>query len=67
MCNVWWTKWHFDRILYEYFGLTPSVPFHHCSILILHSSTTVELGRLGTLLTLNHMVDLENHMVDHIW
>jgi len=27
----------------------------------------VEWVDLSSRLTLNHMVDLENHMVDHIW
>jgi hypothetical protein len=35
-CDLWWTKWHWDRLLYEFFGLPLSVSFHRDYILICH-------------------------------
>jgi hypothetical protein len=32
MWNLWWTKWHWDRVFTEYFGFSLSVSFHRCSI-----------------------------------
>jgi hypothetical protein len=32
MWDLWWTKWHWDRFLPEYFGFPLSVSFHRCSI-----------------------------------
>jgi len=34
MWDLWWTKWHWDRILSQYFTLLLSVSCHHCAILI---------------------------------
>jgi hypothetical protein len=31
MCNLWRTKWHWDRFYSELFGLPLSVPFRHNS------------------------------------
>jgi hypothetical protein len=32
MWDLWWTKWHLDRFLSEYFGFPLSISFHQCSI-----------------------------------
>jgi hypothetical protein len=32
MWDLWWTKWHWDRLFSEYFGFPLSVSFHRCSI-----------------------------------
>jgi hypothetical protein len=32
MWDLWWTKWHWDKFFYEYFGFRLSVSFHQCSI-----------------------------------
>jgi hypothetical protein len=32
MWDLWWTKWHWDRFLPEYFGYLLSISFHRCSI-----------------------------------
>jgi hypothetical protein len=32
MCDLWWTKWHWDRFLPEYFGFPLSILFHLLSI-----------------------------------
>jgi hypothetical protein len=32
MWDLWWTKWHWDRVFPEYFGFPLSVSFHRCSI-----------------------------------
>jgi hypothetical protein len=32
MCDLWWTKWHWDRFLPEYFGFPLSISFHRYSI-----------------------------------
>jgi hypothetical protein len=32
MWDLWWTKWHWDRFLPEYFGFPLSLSFHRCSI-----------------------------------
>jgi hypothetical protein len=32
MWDLWWTKWHWDRFLPEYFGFPLSISFHLCSI-----------------------------------
>jgi hypothetical protein len=32
MCDLWWTKWQWDRFFPEYFGFTQSISFHRCSI-----------------------------------
>jgi hypothetical protein len=32
MWDLWWTKWHWDRLFPEYFGFPPSISFHRCSI-----------------------------------
>jgi len=37
--HLWWTRWHCDRFLSQYFSFPLSVPFHQCSIPI-HSPTT---------------------------
>jgi hypothetical protein len=34
MCNFWWTEWHWDKFLSQYFGLSLSLSFHQCSIII---------------------------------
>jgi hypothetical protein len=28
MRDFWWTKWHWDRISFDYFGFPLSVSFH---------------------------------------
>jgi hypothetical protein len=33
MWDLWWTKWHWDRFIPEYFGFPLSVSFHRCSII----------------------------------
>jgi hypothetical protein len=32
MWDLWWTKWHWDRFVPEYFGFPLSVSFHRYSI-----------------------------------
>ena len=32
MWSLWWTKWYWVLIFYEYFGFLPSLSFHHCFI-----------------------------------
>jgi hypothetical protein len=32
MWDLWWTKWHWDRVFPEYFGFPLSISFHPCSI-----------------------------------
>jgi hypothetical protein len=32
MWDLWWTKWHWDRFFFEFFGFPLSVSFHRCSI-----------------------------------
>jgi hypothetical protein len=32
MWDLWWTKWHWDRVFSEYFGFLLSISFHRCSI-----------------------------------
>jgi hypothetical protein len=32
MWDLWWTKWHWDRVFSEYFGFSLSISFHRCSI-----------------------------------
>jgi hypothetical protein len=32
MWDLWWTKWHWDRLFPEYFGFPPSISFYRCSI-----------------------------------
>jgi hypothetical protein len=32
MWDLWWTKWHWDRFFYEFFGFPLSISFHWCSI-----------------------------------
>jgi hypothetical protein len=32
MWDLWWTKWHWDRFLSEYFGFPLSISFHRFSI-----------------------------------
>jgi hypothetical protein len=32
MWDLWWTKWHWDRFLPEYFGFPLSISFHRWSI-----------------------------------
>jgi hypothetical protein len=32
MWDLWWTKWHSDRLFSKHFGLPLSVSLHHCSI-----------------------------------
>jgi hypothetical protein len=32
MWDLWWTKWHWDRVFPQYFGFPLSVSFHWCSI-----------------------------------
>jgi hypothetical protein len=32
MWDLWWTKWHWDRIFPEYFGFPLSISFYWCSI-----------------------------------
>ena len=36
MCDLWSTKWHWDRFLSEYSGF-PTLSFHQCSIFHIHS------------------------------
>jgi hypothetical protein len=31
MWDLWWTKWHWDRLLSEFFGFTQSISFHRGS------------------------------------
>jgi len=33
MCHLWWIKWHWDRVLSQYFGFPLSTSFHQCVIL----------------------------------
>jgi hypothetical protein len=42
MWHLGWTKWHWDRSCPKYF-VFPSVSFHQCSILILHSQNSHSL------------------------
>jgi hypothetical protein len=32
MWDLWYSKWHWDRFLSEYFGFPMSISFHRCSI-----------------------------------
>ena len=32
MWDLWWTKWHWERVFPEYFGFPLSMSFHLCSI-----------------------------------
>jgi hypothetical protein len=34
MWDLWWTTWHQDRFLSEYFGFPLSISLHQCSTLI---------------------------------
>jgi hypothetical protein len=34
MWDLWWTKWHCDRLFSQYVGFLLSVSFHQCSTLI---------------------------------
>jgi hypothetical protein len=36
MWDLWFTKWHWDRVFSQFFGFALSVSFHRCSILIYH-------------------------------
>jgi hypothetical protein len=31
MWDLWWTKWHWDRFVPEYFSFPLSISFHRCS------------------------------------
>jgi hypothetical protein len=33
--GLWWTKWHWDRFLSEYFSFSLSLSFHQYSVLII--------------------------------
>jgi hypothetical protein len=33
MCDLWWSKWHWDRFFPEFFGFPLSISFHRCSII----------------------------------
>jgi hypothetical protein len=51
MWDLWWTKWHWDRFFFQYFGFPLSVSFHRCYItrknekklIICHHSCTISL------------------------
>jgi hypothetical protein len=30
--NLWWTKWHWDKVFSEFFGFPLSISFYRCSI-----------------------------------
>jgi hypothetical protein len=47
MWDLWWTKWHWDRFLSEYFSFPLSVSFHHCSILIFIYILLLPEGQMG--------------------
>jgi hypothetical protein len=32
MWDLWWTKWHWDRFISEYFSFPLPISFHQCSI-----------------------------------
>jgi hypothetical protein len=32
MWDLWWTKWHWDRLFPEYFGFPLSISIRRCSI-----------------------------------
>jgi hypothetical protein len=36
MWDLWWTKWHWDRVFSEFFGFAVSMSFHRSFILIYH-------------------------------
>jgi hypothetical protein len=31
MWDLWWTKWHWDKFLSNFFGFPLSISFHRCS------------------------------------
>jgi hypothetical protein len=42
MCDLWWTKWHWQYVLPQYLGFSLSVSFHQCSYsFILHLRCSV--------------------------
>jgi hypothetical protein len=32
MWDLWWIKWHWERFLYEFLGVSPYISFHHGSL-----------------------------------
>jgi hypothetical protein len=36
MWDLWWTKWHWERFFFEFFGFPLSVSFHRGSMLTYH-------------------------------
>jgi hypothetical protein len=35
MWDLWWTKWHWDSFLSEFFDFPPSISFH-CGTILIH-------------------------------
>jgi hypothetical protein len=31
MWDLWWIKWHWDRVFFEFFGFPLAISFHHDS------------------------------------
>jgi hypothetical protein len=47
MCDLWWTKWHRDRVFSEYIGFPVSISFHKCLILIFIYTLLLPEGQTG--------------------
>jgi hypothetical protein len=47
MWDLWWTKWHWERVFSESFGFPLSISFHRCSILTRVSPGGWTRGLLG--------------------
>jgi hypothetical protein len=41
MWDLWWTKWHWERVFSELFNFPLSIPFHWGSVLIYHLGRTI--------------------------
>jgi len=47
MWDIWWTKWHSDRLFSKHFDLPQSVSLHHCSIPIFFLILLLSEGQAG--------------------
>jgi len=64
MWDLWWTTWHQDRFLSEYFDFSPSISLHQCSILIFIYIQFLPEGHWanpGNLSKRNALLDIGEH------